>query len=397
MKSFYNEFNITNFGGKMEESSKNIFSAILKRDFDGLAKDLIEYMEETGDMDIMFTNIFGESFFQYLCKSEKSDQLYEIFKKFPKIVKNVSEEDFKTLVSMKNAEKILLYVYEKCDIVGTNFLCYRLSKILIENEKLFEKIISREDFVEVLAGWINNLSAGFCDYNFNQAVEFLFQGKVNKSLSLKLIDKLSELWQSNSKDREYLKDGCFSRIVIGYDIIGLVNKDCMEKIIKVLYPYFTKEQKSLFFERYLCESDSYIGTVDFQEKIEIIKHLFENEMLKNDFSEILTCDTYNIYVTSYYEKNLLTELAEHKKTDELLKILDLPDALSLVERKYNIKHYGVDKNNFDIQYGVKESAIDIAKERKLEDVVNKYNLLKRKDELKESDTSTKEETASKDK
>ena len=80
MKSFYNEFNITNFGGKMEESSKNIFSAILKRDFDGLAKDLIEYMEETGDMDIMFTNIFGESFFQYLCKSEKSDQLYEIFK-----------------------------------------------------------------------------------------------------------------------------------------------------------------------------------------------------------------------------------------------------------------------------------------------------------------------------
>ena len=381
----------------MEESSKNIFSAILKRDFDGLAKDLIEYMEETGDMDIMFTNIFGESFFQYLCKSEKSDQLYEIFKKFPKIVKNVSEEDFKTLVSMKNAEKILLYVYEKCDIVGTNFLCYRLSKILIENEKLFEKIISREDFVEVLAGWINNLSAGFCDYNFNQAVEFLFQGKVNKSLSLKLIDKLSELWQSNSKDREYLKDGCFSRIVIGYDIIGLVNKDCMEKIIKVLYPYFTKEQKSLFFERYLCESDSYIGTVDFQEKIEIIKHLFENEMLKNDFSEILTCDTYNIYVTSYYEKNLLTELAEHKKTDELLKILDLPDALSLVERKYNIKHYGVDKNNFDIQYGVKESAIDIAKERKLEDVVNKYNLLKRKDELKESDTSTKEETASKDK
>ena len=325
------------------------------------------------------------------------NQLYEIFKKFPKIVKNVSEEDFKTLVSMKNAEKILLYVYEKCDIVGTNFLCYRLSKILIENEKLFEKIISREDFVEVLAGWINNLSAGFCDYNFNQAVEFLFQGKVNKSLSLKLIDKLSELWQSNSKDREYLKDGCFSRIVIGYDIIGLVNKDCMEKIIKVLYPYFTKEQKSLFFERYLCISDSYIGSVDIEEKIEIIKHLFENEMLKNDFSEILTCDTYNIYVTSYYEKNLLTELAEHKKTDELLKILDLPDALSLVERKYNIKHYGVDKNNFDIQYGVKESAIDIAKERKLEDVVNKYNLLKRKDELKESDTSTKEETASKDK
>ena len=322
----------------MENETKDLMSVLLKKDFDGLEKFIMDYLEETKDTEILFVELNNKSFLGYAIKQKNEDLLCAILNLYPEIINHKIGDEIVLFHFVENKLKnVLSKVVEMNDLE---------TLVRIENGKFFKLLAGDKDLNEILLQAMDKddvrvLSKVGKDLLYNISGIMLLDSKLSETLLLKALE--------HSDDLKEIFEGIYIS-----ELFEECSKETITKISNTIYSNWSQEKKAEFLT-YAAKNS----------RLDIII----DKLNDSDFDELLLCQTC-VNGGSYYV-TLIHAFALLCNENFLLQVLNRPNGKQLIKTKGEHHYF---EGSLERGGRIKKTItfIDTVRERHFKTVFDKY-------------------------